>query len=252
MINRVTPITFAHRGARIDEPENTLAAFRRALDLGASGLETDARLSSDGDVVLVHDASTGRGLRRRRVATCTAGELAACGVPRLDDLYAELGSGFELSIDLEVPGVAGRILDIARAAGGGAAEQLWLCSPDLDVLRDLRSPCSRVGAHLVHSQRLGALTSPLERHAADLAASGLDVMNLHHSEWTAGVVALFGRFGVRSFAWDAQEVRHLRAVLAMGVDAVYCDRPERMVSAVAGWETRRAGGRRHPSEETEA
>ena len=43
------------------------------------------------------------------------------------------------------------------------------------------------------------------------------------------------KFGVLTFAWDAQEVRHLRAVLAMGIDAVYCDRPERMVATVSEW-----------------
>jgi glycerophosphoryl diester phosphodiesterase len=57
----------------------------------------------------------------------------------------------------------------------------------------------------------------------------------HHTEWSAGLVSLFHRFEVRAFAWDTQEVRHLRAVLAMGIDAVYCDRPERMVAAVSEW-----------------
>lgn len=229
-----------------------MAAFRRALDLGASGLETDARLSSDGEVVLVHDACVGRGIRRRKVDASSADELAAFGVPRLDDLYRELACWFHLSIDLEVPGVGGRILEVAGASGDVAGERLWLCSPDLEVLRGLREPCSRVGAHLVHSQPLGALTSPIERHAADLATAGVDAMNLRHSEWTAGLVALFGRFGVRAFAWDAQEVRQLRAALNMGVDAVYCDRPERMVSTVVEWMADRVGERRHPSEEAEA
>ncbi len=49
-------------------------------------------------------------------------------------------------------------------------------------------------------------------------------------------MSLFHRFDVRAFAWDAQEVRQLRAVLHMDVDAVYCDRPQRMVETVAAWE----------------
>ena len=77
---------------------------------------------------------------------------------------------------------------------------------------------------------------PLERHAFDLAAIGIDAMNMHHSEWTAGLVSLFHRFDVRAFAWDAQEVRQLRAVLRMGIDAVYCDRPDRMVATVGEWD----------------
>ena len=43
------PITFAHRGARLDEPENTIPAFARALAAGASGLETDVWRAADGE-----------------------------------------------------------------------------------------------------------------------------------------------------------------------------------------------------------
>lgn len=232
------PITFAHRGARAYEPENTIAAFRLALDLGASGLETDARLSADGQAVLVHDAVTRVGGRRRRVDRTPADELASGEVPRPADLYAELGTGFDLSVDLQVPGVAGPVIEAAVAAGGGALSRLWLCSPDLDLLRELHASREALsggageGPRLVHSVRRRALGRPLERHAADLASIGLDAMNFHHTEWTSGLVSLFHRFGVLAFAWDAQETRHLRAVLSMGVDAVYCDRPERMVEAV--------------------
>ena len=48
-------ITFAHRGARLEEPENTIAAFERALRAGVTGLETDVWLSADGEVVCAHD-----------------------------------------------------------------------------------------------------------------------------------------------------------------------------------------------------
>src|SRR5207248_7839091 len=95
---------------------------------------------------------------------------------------------------------------------------------------------------LVHSQRRRVIAVPLERHASDLGAAGIDAMNMHHTEWTAGLVSLFHRFGVRAFAWDAQEVRQLRAVLRMDVDAVYCDRPERMVATVAAWEADERSG----------
>ena len=66
---------------------------------------------------------------------------------------------------------------------------------------------------------------------------GIDAINLHHTEWTAGLVSLFHRFDLRAFAWDTQEVRHIRAVLAMGIDAIYCDRPDRMVATVGEWIT---------------
>ena len=230
-------MAFAHRGARLEEPENTLPAFARALAQGAPGLESDAWLSRDGEVVLVHDAVVSRGLRRRRVESSTADELAAFGVPRLADLYAELGTGFELSIDVKVNEAAQPLLDAAGAVD--ALDRLWVCSPDADLLAGLRP---RTVAHLVHSPpRKRMVKVPLERHAADLAQAGIEAVNLHESDWTAGLVSLFQRFDLLAFAWDAQEVRHLRALLQMGIDGVYCDRPDRMVAAVGEWST--GGGR---------
>jgi glycerophosphoryl diester phosphodiesterase len=226
----VAPITFAHRGARIDEPENTIPAFRRALELGASGLETDAWLSADGEVVLAHDDQVRRGLRRRRVTASKAAELADVGVPRLADLYETLGTGYELSVDLKQDRVAEPLISVANAAGAG--ERLWVCAPDLELLGALRV---HRGVKLVHSRRKRAIATPLERHAKDLADAGIDAMNMHHTDWSGGLVSLFHRFEVRAFAWDVQEVRHLRAVLQMGVDAIYCDRPDRMVAVVSEW-----------------
>lgn len=220
------PITFAHRGARLVAPENTLEAFRRALEQGAVGLETDAHLSLDGEVVLVHDATLRRGWRRVRVRETPAAELAALSVPRLTDLYETLGAEYELSIDLKASGVGPKIVDVARQAG--VPSRVWLCDPDVDVLQELRGRAPDV--HLVHSTWRRAIARPLERHAADLADARIDALNLHHTEWTPGLVALFQRFGVRAFAWDVQEARQLRAMMTAGVDALYCDRVERMVA----------------------
>ncbi|KAB1946172.1 glycerophosphodiester phosphodiesterase [Micromonospora sp. ALFpr18c] len=72
------PQVFAHRGASYDLPEHTLAAYLRALDEGADGLECDVRLTRDGHLVCVHDrrldrTSNGRGL----VSARTLAELEA-------------------------------------------------------------------------------------------------------------------------------------------------------------------------------
>jgi glycerophosphoryl diester phosphodiesterase len=225
------PITFAHRGASADQPENTLAAFRLALELGARGLESDARLSADGEVVLVHGPVARQGWRRKRVAGATAAELADLDVPRLADLYAGLGTDYELSLDIYDPAAGKALLDVAAEAG--ATDRLWLCSSKIPLLESLGSRAP--AAHLVHSVRRRAVDVPLERHAARLAELGIGVVNLHRSDWTAGLVGLFHRFGVQAFAWDTQEVRHLRDMLTMGVDAVYSDHVARMVATVSEW-----------------
>jgi glycerophosphoryl diester phosphodiesterase len=92
-------------------------------------------------------------------------------------------------------------------------------------------------AHLVHSIRRRRLDVPLERHAAILAEQGIGVVNMHRSDWSTGLVGLFHRFDVQAFAWDAQEVRHLRELLAMDVDALYSDHVARMVATVGEFRT---------------
>jgi glycerophosphoryl diester phosphodiesterase len=222
------PITFAHRGASADAPENTVAAFRLALDLGARGLESDARLSADGEVVLVHGAVARAGWRRKRVAQSRASELAELDVPRLVDLYTGLGTDYELSLDVYDPAAGTVLLDVARVAG--ALDRLWLCSSKTELLAKLGAEAPEV--HLVHSVRRRRVDIPLERHAARLAELGIGVVNMHRSDWTAGLVGLFHRFEVQAFGWDAQEVRHLRELLAMDIDAVYSDHVARMVATV--------------------
>jgi glycerophosphoryl diester phosphodiesterase len=225
------PITFAHRGASADEPENTIPAFRLALQLGARGLESDVRLSADGEVMLVHGTVARQGWRRKRVAATSASELAPLGVPRLADLYAELGVDYELSLDIYDPAAGKALLDVAARAG--ATDRLWLCSSKVPLLESLGALAP--DAHLVHSVRRRAVAVPLERHAARLAESGIAVANMHRSDWTAGLVGLFHRFEVQAFAWDVQEVRHFRDMLTMDVDAVYSDHVARMVATVQEW-----------------
>lgn len=224
-------IAFAHRGARLDEPENTIPAFRRALEQGATGLESDAWLAADGEVVLAHDECFRSGIRRVHVHRSTAEQLARFDVPRLRDLYETLGAEYELSLDVKEAGAARPVLDIARAAG--ASNRLWLCSPHVELLTELREESD--GAHLVHSVRKKHIDGSMERHAAELRSRSIDAMNMHHSDWTKGLVSLFHRFDVAAFAWGVEEMRHLRAALQMGVDAVYSDRVDRMMAAIGEW-----------------
>src|SRR4051794_10481956 len=225
------PIAFAHRGGRADAPENTLVAFRQALALGATGLESDARVAADGEVVLVHGPTIRSGLRRIKIRTLPSARLAELGVPRLTDLYAEVGWDFELSLDLKEPDLAGRIVACARAAG--ALDRLWLCARDPEELAAARRADPDV--RLVHSMGRRAYGDALERHASGLAREGVAALNLRETEWSLGLVTLAHRFGLLAFAWDAQEYRRMRAVLEMGVDAIYSDHVERMVAAVGEW-----------------
>lgn len=227
------PITFAHRGGAAHRRENTLEAFEHARSLGATGLESDVRLSADGVPVLSHDHAVRRGLRRRKIEATDAATLREFDVPTLAALYERVGAAAELSLDVKVPEAGIPSVEVAREVGGGATERLWLCSPDLELLSTVRAFDSEV--RLVHSTTYAAIGYPLEQHAALLADKRIDAFNLHRSEWSGGLVVLFHRFEVKCFAWDTQEVRHLRDVLSYGIDGVYSDHVDRMVATVTEW-----------------
>lgn len=225
---RQPPVLFAHRGARAHAPENTIEAFTLALRLGATGLESDVWRTADGQAVLDHDGLVRRGLRRTPIATLDRTRLPD-HVPTLAELYQACGSDFELSLDVKDPEVLDEVLRSAREAG--AVERLWLCHPDLEVLAAWRQRSEAV--HLVHSTRLGALERTAEHHAAQLRELRIDTVNLHHSEWSGGMVALYHRFRRLTLGWDAQHERVIRALLATGIDGVFSDHVDRLVEVGA-------------------
>jgi glycerophosphoryl diester phosphodiesterase len=223
------PIGFAHRGASAHAPENTLEAFSLALRLGATGLETDAWLTSDGEVVLVHDGEIRTGLRKRAIAGLHRRALPSF-VPTLGELYDACGTDVPLSIDVKDPNAAELIVDIARGAGGDALSNLYLCSPSWEEAASWRALSDDI--KLVDSTRLRRIKEGPERRAALLRDAGIDVVNMHVDDWNGGFTTLFHRFGRRTFAWDAQFARQLDSVLAMGIDGVFSDHVDRMVEAI--------------------
>jgi glycerophosphoryl diester phosphodiesterase len=108
-----SPLIIGHRGASALAPENTLAAFARALRDGAAGIELDVRLSRDGVPFVIHDAMLRGRLRKRFVSRMTAAQLQQIDagswfnrrhrdlarleytrqtIPKLDDVFALLNA----------------------------------------------------------------------------------------------------------------------------------------------------------------
>ncbi len=184
-------------------------------------------LTADGIAVLDHDGKVKVGLRSRPVASLTRASLPA-HVPTLEELYAECGAGFELSLDVKDPAAAHAVVAVARAAG--APDRLWLCHHDWELVAGWRKELHDV--HLVDSTRLRAMRQGPERRAAQLSAAGIDAVNLHNEDWTGGLTTLFHRFGVLCFGWDAQHERILRNLVKMGIDGIFSDHVDRMVDVV--------------------
>src|SRR5260370_21249951 len=94
------PIGFAHRGARADARENTIEAFELALRLGATGLESDVWLTSDGIAVLDHDGVVKTGLRTRPISAVSTAGLPS-HIPTLASLYETCGTDYAFSLDVK-------------------------------------------------------------------------------------------------------------------------------------------------------
>ncbi|MCA1719845.1 MAG: glycerophosphodiester phosphodiesterase [Actinobacteria bacterium] len=212
------PLGFAHRGARAHAPDNTLRGFRLALEMGARGIETDVWMTSDAVPVLHH----GGALRRRPIGTLRADQT---GLPRLADLYDACGTHLDLSLDLKDGRSAGAVLEVARAAGHDPS-RLWLCGWGLGPLR-WRSVDPDV--RLVSDTRKQHLADGWPAHLRSVREGGGTAINLRRRRWTKALVDLVHEAGLLAFGWDAQSERRIRALLALGCDAVYSDHVDRMV-----------------------
>ena len=229
------PIAFAHRGARAHARENTLEAFSLAREMGATGIETDAWVTADGAVVLNHDSAVGglptlstRRILGRPIARLARAKLPA-HIPTLDEYYRHCGTDLPLSVDVKDAAAFDGL--VAGARVHGAAERLWICHDDSEVLRGWREATPE--AKLVHSTRLDRLPRGPERHAADLAEAGIDAVNLRRDDWNGGLTTLYHRFGLLALGWDAQQIGHIAELVDAGIDAVYSDHVDRMVEVLA-------------------
>lgn len=221
-------IGFAHRGARAHAPENTLEAFDLALRLGATGLESDVWVTSDGIAVLDHDGVVGRRPRRRSIADVVRADLPE-HIPSLAEFYDHVGTDHEVSLDVKDPASFEAVLGAARNAGGKAEEHLWLCHPNYEQLRDWREHTS---ARLVDSTRLSKIKEGPERRANELRNLGIDAINLRLPDWTGGLVAIFHRFDRVAFGWDAQHEREIAGLIDSGIDGIFSDHVDRLSETI--------------------
>jgi glycerophosphoryl diester phosphodiesterase len=137
------PRIVAHRGASEDAPENTMAAFRRAWELGVECIELDVHVSRDGHVVVMHDKTTKRiGGRDKKIADQTLAELRELDVgawkspvfkgeriPTLGEVLASTPAGRTVFVEIKsgpetIPAIAKAIQDSdPRPRGGKLALQ---------------------------------------------------------------------------------------------------------------------------------
>ncbi|WP_344683220.1 glycerophosphodiester phosphodiesterase family protein [Saccharopolyspora taberi] len=233
------PRAFAHRGWHVGDlhdRENSLSAFRRAVDEGFRYIETDVHATADGVVVVNHDATLerttdGRGAIRRLPWRVVGSALIAGEEPvsRLDDVLEELPDAF-FNIDVKADSAVQPILKVLAAHN--AWDRVCLASFDdrrLDALRRggglrlLTSMGQRAATMLWAGSRWGGwpLRSWIEGCAAQVPPrhGRLQVVDPRF-------LRLAHQWGLEVHAWTVDDAREMTALLDMGVDGLVTDRPD--------------------------
>jgi len=225
-------IILAHRGACRSAPENTLAAFRLAFELGADGVELDVRLSADGDAVVHHDADLRRTAgRAERIAELRASDLATVvvrgvatettGIPTLESALASLPAGALVDIEVkeeawEDDRLERRTLAVAAARSGPT----FFSSASLLVLKRLRVLAPEQALALVVWDR------PATRSVDIACRLGAGALVVRRDLVTAPLFAGAAARGLALIPYNVDSPRGIRAVSRDGAAAVITNRPE--------------------------
>ena len=220
----LTYIAFAHRGARAYVRENTLEAFQLGLRLGATGLESDVWITKDGIPVLDHDGVVQGRILKKPISNYLREDLPE-HIPTLRDLLLVTPPEVAISLDVKDDDSFEAVINEIRSVHGAHSPFIYLCHPDIDVLENQRRKSQ--GISLVSSTRLSKLKKGPEMHAARMRDLGVEVMNMHHTDWNGGLVALFQRFDLQCFAWDCQFARNIRDMSKIGINGIFSDWPDR-------------------------
>jgi glycerophosphoryl diester phosphodiesterase len=245
------PVNVAHRGASTLAPENTIEAFRLAVEAGAGGLELDVHMTRDGDIVVIHDATVDRTTNGSgAVSEMTLDELRrfdaghnfspdggstrpyrgrGVWVPTLGEVLEEFpGVAVNIEIKAGTPGIEETVLGILRDANA-LGRALVVSTPHAIVKRfrkissgHISTGASRweIGVFYILSRlRLERLVRP--------AYDALQVPLLHR-----GILVVTPRFiraaqarGVRVDVWTINQAEEMRRLLDLGIDVIMTDRP---------------------------
>lgn len=229
-------LNVAHRGASAYAPENTMAAFEKAAELGADAIELDLHLSRDGELVVIHDDTLDRTTDGHgRVHERSLGELkeldagrwfgkdfAGQRIPTLVEVLDRYAGKVSLALEVKAgsmffPGIEEKV--VAALRRHGVIEQAAVASFDHYALKRLKE----IDATL----RTAALLVGRPLSISALAAPGkIDAVALESSFVTKTEVDACRAAGLQLVVWVVNEPGQMRHFKGLGVDGIITDRPD--------------------------
>jgi glycerophosphoryl diester phosphodiesterase len=199
------PLVIAHRGASWDEPENTLRAFRRAIELGAGHVELDVRATRDGVLIAAHDpVRIPFGVLRER----------SPDVPTLAEVFAECAGKIGIVLDIKRHDVTERTLALLREYEVDEDPTI-VASFSPQAIASTR----RLRPALRTIQHLGRVSM---RAAAD-HAWGVGFID---RQATTNAIRGARKLGLASTVYTVNDPVRMRALIDIGVTGIFTDRPD--------------------------
>jgi len=251
-----TPVVMGHRGARGLAPENTMAGFERAADLGVS-FELDTMICGSGELVVIHDWDLMRlaGVEGR-VAETPWSELSGLdvgshhspeflgeGIPLLADVLREISPRVLINIEVKADRSTdnGRVADklVALLAEQGLEDRVIVTSFSPLMLEAVRLR----NAAILRGQIYRGFSAYEDNSFVEkLVLSKLlfngkaqpDLLMMDHQRAEPRYVRRMKRRGYRVFTWTVNEPERALELFAMGVDGVITDYPDRMLPLLEG------------------
>jgi len=234
-------LVIAHRGASGNAPENTLAAFKKAVALGATFIETDLQLSRDARFVAIHDATVNRTtngqgavhemtlaeLRRLDAGSWFGSEFAGERIPTLEEIF-EFSKKNDVVFYLEIKPVGswgGEHALIGALRESGEIPRTVVISFDAGILLSLRNIEPTLMTGLLYD---GLIENPLDK----AVAIGARQLAVRGDLVTPAMLAEAQKKDLQVVCWTVNHPAHMRMLMAAGVDGIMTDYPERLTTAV--------------------
>lgn len=234
------PLIFAHRGASMHAPENTLEAFRLALEMGADGIELDITPSADGAPMVIHDpnlerTTNGKGdvrqlsaaeIQRYDAGVKFGGKYSGVHVPTLREVFEAFGDRTRYNLDMKTFYDADRPL--VRTVRALIEEyklesRVLISSFSLDTLRWFTEETRTV--------RLGVLISQHTPHM--LQEDGrrwrirYEAIHPNHALVDETVMRRARQQRKKVAVWTVNDAERKRELATLGVDVIITDDPVR-------------------------
>lgn len=250
------PLIIAHRGDSVHAPENTLAAFRRAVEAGADGIEFDVRLTKDGEVVVFHDPSLNRiAGRKGKIVELTADELRSVDagswfnrrrlpfanenfarerVPTLRETLAALRP-FEGLLYIELKCLEKDVERLARAVSEVIRDsplfpRIVVKSFKLRTIPWLKELCPDVRTAALFAPKVRSLLIR-RKHLLDIAGeAGADEISVHYTLATRKIADAAAERGLDLVVWTADHPRWIRRGTDLGIKAIITNDPAKMLA----------------------